>query len=454
MKYIRNLLFAAALAAGVAPAEVPAWIFAFQGPSDADYSQGMKALDKSRWDEAVKAFDAVPADSPRRDAALYWKAYALNKLGRRADGLATIAELRKSFPNSRWINDAKALELEMGRPVAPGEPDEELKLMALNGLMQTDPERALPLLEKVLNGSYSPKLKERALFVLTQTDSPKAREIVASIARGGGNPDLQLKAIEYLGLFGGPASRQALSDIYASSNDRRVKRKILQSFMQAGERDRLVAVARREQDPDLRREAIRQLGLIGGAKELAEIYQTDTSPDSRKAVIEALFLSGDSARIAQLARDEKDEALRLEAIKRLGLMGDKTAPDLLALYSPNYGMAVRKQVIESLFLQGNVTALAEIARKETDPVLKRSAIQKLGLMGDRGGALASIYGSAGADQSARKAVIDAMFLQGNAKGLIEIARKETDPELKKEAVQKLSLMHSKEATDYMMEILK
>jgi hypothetical protein len=50
-------------------------------------------------------------------------------------------------------------------------------------------------------------------------------------------------------------------------------------------------------------------------------------------------------------------------------------------------------------------------------------------------------------------VIKSLFLQGNAKALIEIARQETDPELKQEAVKKLSLIGSKEATDYLMEIL-
>jgi hypothetical protein len=37
---------------------------------------------------------------------------------------------------------------------------------------------------------------------------------------------------------------------------------------------------------------------------------------------------------------------------------------------------------------------------------------------------------------------------------VAIARGEKDPELKKTAVQKLSLMHSKEGTDYLMELLQ
>ena len=41
----------------------------------------------------------------------------------------------------------------------------------------------------------------------------------------------------------------------------------------------------------------------------------------------------------------------------------------------------------------------------------------------------------------------------SAKGLVEIARKESNPELKREAVQMLSSMKSQEALDYMTELL-
>jgi len=51
-------------------------------------------------------------------------------------------------------------------------------------------------------------------------------------------------------------------------------------------------------------------------------------------------------------------------------------------------------------------------------------------------------------------VIEALFLQGNAKAIVEIARKETDPELKKKAVEQLWLMNSKEGTEFFEEILK
>jgi hypothetical protein len=50
-------------------------------------------------------------------------------------------------------------------------------------------------------------------------------------------------------------------------------------------------------------------------------------------------------------------------------------------------------------------------------------------------------------------VAQALFLAGDSHDLVELARAEKDPGLKQSLVQQLSLMHSKEATDYMLEIL-
>src|SRR5262249_56861449 len=97
------------------------------------------------------------------------------------------------------LKEAKAVEQEIGQgagqaPRPEQEGDEDLKLMALNALLNTDQERAIPMLEKFLSGSSSPKLKERALFVLAQSGSPRARAILAQTAPGQGNPDRQRQA--------------------------------------------------------------------------------------------------------------------------------------------------------------------------------------------------------------------------------------------------------------------
>ena len=60
---------------------------------------------------------------------------------------------------------------------------EELKLLALQGLQHSDPEQAVPMIEKILQGPQSPRLKQRALFVLAQSNAPRAREVLANFAR-------------------------------------------------------------------------------------------------------------------------------------------------------------------------------------------------------------------------------------------------------------------------------
>ena len=365
------------------------------------YDEGREALDEERYDQADGKFTELASlNGPQTDAALYWKAYAENKLGKRDSALTTIADMKKRFPQSRWIKDAGALEIEVkqstGQPAHPeSQPDEELKMLAIQGLMNSDPQRAMPLLEKVLNGTASPKEKSKALFVLAQNGSPQSRDILARIARGESNPDLQRKAVEYLGLFGGQQARQTLAEIYASTNDPSVKRAILKSYMIGGDKEHLLAAAKGEKDASLRADAIRQLGIVHAPEELRQLYKTETSPEVKKDILQAFFLSGDARFLSEAAQGEKDPEIRRAAIRNLGLVGSEDARQ----------------------------ALLVIYAKETD-------------------------------RENKEAVLNALFIQGNAHALVTIARSEKDPELKKTAVSKLALMNSKEGNDYLMEILQ
>jgi hypothetical protein len=243
----------------------------FYGNSNDDrlYESGQRALDRSQWDQALTDFSQVAnRGGSRADGALYWKAYALNKLGRRDEAVSAIAELRKTYNKSRWLDDASALEIEVkqaaGQKVSPdSQPDEELKLMALNALLNSDPDRTLPILESLLKGSQSPRLKERALFVLAQSGSPRAQQLLQQTARGNSNPDLQLKAIQYLGIGHDQQNVQVLSEIFTASADGNVKRAALNSLrMQDRTGKALVDLARKERDPEMKRQIVRQLSDI------------------------------------------------------------------------------------------------------------------------------------------------------------------------------------------------
>src|SRR5262249_44045216 len=123
------------------------------------YSAANDALNNLNYDSAIAAFEQVVGMKGRRaDGAHYWKAYALHKSHRQAEALAAIAQLRKEYPQSSYRKQADALEVEI-RPENPeAVSDDEMKLIAIDSLMQTEPEKALPILEKVFQGNSSLKV--------------------------------------------------------------------------------------------------------------------------------------------------------------------------------------------------------------------------------------------------------------------------------------------------------
>ena len=359
-------------------------------PDDERYQKGKAAIDARRWDEAVEAFtDVIANNGANADGALYWKAYALNKLGRREEALTALAQLRKSYASSRWLDDAKALEIEVrqasGQKVNPNaEPDEDLKLLALNGLMNSDPDRAIPMIAKFLQGSQPPKLQERALFVLAQSDNAKGRQILLQIARAGSNPDLQMKAIHYLGVMGSKENRQVLSDLYAGSNDVNVKRAVLHAFMVSGDRDHLLQAAKSEKNADLRVEAIHELGVSGGQAELWQLYQTEPSVEVKVQILHSMFIGGNTTNLIEVARHEKDPRLRKAAVHSLGLMGgEQTGAALVSIYSSETDPALRGEIVNALFIQGDAKAMVDLARRETNPEMKKMIVSKLAIMGSK-----------------------------------------------------------------------
>jgi HEAT repeat protein len=355
---------------------------------DERYEAGTELVDEGHWDEAVKVFDEIVREKGRRaDAALYWKAYSQQKLGRKADALETLNQLRSAHPKSSWVKETKALEMEIrqgtSEALRPQDvADEDLKLMALNGLMNSNPQQALPMLKRFLEGSQSPKLRDRALFVLAQSGSSEARDILVRIARGESQPGMQRKAIQYLSMFGGAESRQALADIYQASSDPSVKKAVLQAFMIGGEKDRLLTAARSEGDASLRRVAIQQLGVMGATDELWQMYGAESSAEVKKAIQQALFVGGSAGRLIELVRVEKDPDLRLTAVRNLGLIGSSEAHAALEdLYKNDPDPRIREAVLQAFFVSGNAKRLIQVARTEKDPTLRRKAVQHLSVMG-------------------------------------------------------------------------
>jgi len=354
---------------------------------DRAYSAGQSALDSRHWEDAINYFSQVVSRGTTKvDGALYWKAYAQAKLGRKDDALATIAELRKSYASSKWVDEAKALEVEANQGMKPmsaeAETDEDIKVLILQQGLQTDFDRYYPALEKIVKGPSSPKLKRNAVYVLAESSNPKAQALIEQVARGSGaNPDLQVKAIQYMterrrGNSPNSNTGQVLSEIYSSTSDPEVKREVINGLRRLNDKDRLINVLRNEKNQDLRRDSLGYFGGIPGNAELWQLYGNETTPEGKIMILQQMYRNGNPDKLAEVVRNDKDTKVRQTAVRALASYPGG-AETLASLYANEQDSQVKQTMMENIFNTRNGKAMVELAKSEKDLKMKAGMIQRM-----------------------------------------------------------------------------
>jgi HEAT repeat protein/TolA-binding protein len=349
------------------------------------YSSGLSSIQNGKYDQAIVMFDRVIAQKgPRADAALYHKAFAQYRLGKTDDALATIAELRKSYAQSRYLSDARVLKADVkktnGQPLNVDANDDEMKILAIQALQTSDPARAVPLLENVLKNTNTLKVKKMALFVLAGNDLPAAHQILVSYAKGGGNPDLQLEAIRYLVSKRTPNTTAELMSIYDATQDLDVRTAVVNALANAGDRAGLMRVITAPGSNDVRSTAISRLGNDNMAtpQELMTIYQKEETKELRQGIVRALGSIGAVDQLVQIARTDKEPAVRQQAIRSLGNQKtERTGQALSDLYASQTDVETRRSIMSALGNQNNAEGLIAIARKETNSDLKIDIVRRI-----------------------------------------------------------------------------
>ena len=186
-------------------------------PDSGAYAEGVRAINELRWQDAIKIFSEVAAKGGvHADGALYWKAYAENKLSQWSVAIDSCDQLRKDHPGSNWIEDCGALEIEIyaktGQPVQPKTQDsDDLKLLALASLMQHDEKKALDQIDAILNSDASQKLKQGALYIMGQHHTDTIYPQIARISYMQG--DVRVARGEDKNRHKGSAWEQAVSGL-------------------------------------------------------------------------------------------------------------------------------------------------------------------------------------------------------------------------------------------------
>jgi hypothetical protein len=358
--------------------------------SNALYWQGQAALKQSDWSAALQRFveleKLLRKNEPRSvDAALYWEAYSLEQAKRTAEAKGVIERLRREFPESRWSREADALlaQMQPAMRLDSGLADDDLADVALQGLLNAPPERALPILKKVLASERPIKTKRRALFVLSQLGTDESMNVVLDIAKNAREPELRHEAIRMLGISGRKTAIERLADLYASSKNADEKASVIQAWLIAGRKDLVLKTARDEADPALRRKAIETLGAMEASDELRQLFDATQDADNRRAIIHSLGVAGNVSALTSIAGNiTLPQNERVEAMRALGIAGDHGGrAALVDLYAKEDATALRNAILQGLLITGDSDAVIKLYRKARNTDEKKALLRVLTTMG-------------------------------------------------------------------------
>lgn len=366
------------------------------------FREARELIENENWKQAEKTFRTFIRDFPKHenvDAAMYWRAFSLKKLGKLREADEAAKKLIESNPTSRWAEDARALRTEVAGQTG-NEPlieagldgEGETKQIALQSLFQSNPQRATEVaLELLKSPKASLQLKRTAVSMIGIYGGTSGRAALLDIARTQKDQEMQKNAVFWIGQQGGEEAVTALMGIYNESSDEDLKKQILFSISQNRSplaRVKLVEVARTGNSVGLRKQAIfalSQNGGDGGFEELSRLFDSERDDDVRDQILFAISQSHNEksyAKLLEIARGTSSIEVRKKAIFWLGQgRGSTTVPLLIELYDGEKTREIKDQLVFSLSQCSDKAALRKlmkIAREDSSPELRKKALFWIG----------------------------------------------------------------------------
>jgi HEAT repeat protein len=428
-----------------------AWL---QGdPADSLYRAARESLNQRDFRRAADLFAQLPTKYPKSGYApdaYYWQAFALYRLGGEVDlrrGLQALQAQSKRYPKASTKGDAQALQARingelarLGDPQATAEiqktaraamggdtqdahipdhaaPDhdmdhdvaghagsdrcdddgDDIRVGAINALMQMDHERARPILQKVLarRDAGSACLRQKAVFILSQGGGEGIERILVETVRNDPDAQVREQAVFWLSQVEGEAAVTALDSILRTSKDAGVREKALFALSQHDSPKSQQALRtfaeRTDVSGELREKAIFWIGQSGGADNatyLRGLFGRLKDEELRNKVLFSISQMGGPENDKWLLGVARDRAQPLEVRKQAlfwaGQAGVSMA-DLGTLYNTLDDPAMREQLI-FVYSQRDETAavdkLLEIARRDPNPEMRKKALFWLGQSDD------------------------------------------------------------------------
>jgi len=254
--------------------------------------------------------------------------------------------------------------------------NDELKIVALEALIAAPPERALPRVQKILEGNSSDEVKESALFILSQIDLPEAQALLVETANQMSG-ELQVAAIQMIGIGGDPEALSALKSIYAVG-DIDVKEAVLEALMIAHDVDSVMEIALAAEAEAEFEAAVEMLAVMDATEELRSLRN---HPDMSAVLIEAFIISDDSEMLLELAMDGSNKERQLEAIEALGIVdNDGAGTTLIGIYRNTDDEDIKSAALDGMLIADYDEGVLELYRESQDAGEKSELLQYLTMM--------------------------------------------------------------------------
>lgn len=389
-------------------------------PADSLYRLARELLNRGEYRRAALTFRELSTRMPTSGYAadaLYWQAFALYRIGGTTEMRSAIDALelqKEKYPGARLQSENAALSLRIrGALAARGDAaaaatirtaagdsalrcdreEQSVRVEALNALTQSDPDGAMPILQKTLarRDSCSAPLRRTAVFLVGNKNRDAASvSLLSQVARNDPSIEVRAAALEWLARVPGDEALGVLEEISRDSSDSRVQQAAVRALVrhQSPRARQLVrTIVERSDSPErLRLEALsafdKERATSDDVAWMRTLYgRTDNARVKARIVNTLANIGGDDVDQWMLAMarnvDESSDTRRY-AVRRVG----RTLPiaELAKLYDTSSERAIREVIIETLSARAEGEAtdkLLDIVKTGTDPQLRRSAISAL-----------------------------------------------------------------------------
>jgi len=405
-----------------------------EDPADSLYRIAREALNRGEYRRAAQLFNEITKKfktSQYVQDCAYWEAFARYRLGgtedlrqalRILEGKGEIQIQQASLSRESNV-DVHALRARVqGALAARGDRDaaqalkteananggcdrEEVgvRAEALSALGQMDRAAAMPVVRKVLarRDQCTVELRRRALFVAARDADADAVALIIDVAKNDPDQGVRGEAMRWLPRVAGDNAVPQLEELLKTSTDEQAQRSAI-SALSSIDSDRARKAVRTIIERNDAAEKVRYDAIINLSREregrtlsvdeigyLRSLYAKLDSPRLREAVLTSVSrieTQENMQFLLSVARNENENtSLRATALQRLGRMSMVSLTDIAKLYDVADARSLREQILYALYQRKEpeaVDKMMEIARKDTDPQIRRTAISLLARRND------------------------------------------------------------------------